>query len=246
MKKVFEPLSSECGVAMIVEILLGVVVLAAIGYAGYSYSVHAKKSPNSPKSSPSASVSTSSDSACLSAYHDSDLCRFAANSTSLAKVSYKGVITDTESGATSQMTLESDGKGDTSLTGTTNGSQFSSVELQNATYVELNGSWVKYPSGTSAPAPTNPTSSMNIGVTASGISYKKIGSSACGSLTCLEYQVVDSSDPSSMQYAWFDTTSYLLREWKNTSSTGTTDMTLSYQPVTISAPASYQTLSTGL
>jgi outer membrane lipoprotein-sorting protein len=90
---------------------------------------------------------------------------------------------------------------------------------------------------------------MNIGVNSSGVTYKKIDTEACGSLTCFKYQITDSASPGSTQYAWFDNGAYLLREWKSSDSSGSsTDMTISYQAISITAPSPVQDYSaaTGL
>jgi outer membrane lipoprotein-sorting protein len=87
---------------------------------------------------------------------------------------------------------------------------------------------------------------MNIGVGSAGITYKEIDTEACGSLTCFKYQISDSASPGTTQFAWFDNQSYLLRQWKYTDNAGnSTDMTISYEPISISAPAQYQTIPTG-
>lgn len=230
----------ERGVAHVIAIVLVAVILVAGGYA--LYKIHASKTAKT--STPSTTTSAAADSSCVATYHDATLCHFASNSTSLAKLSYKGTITENQGGSTSTIVLENDGKGNTTLSGTSNGTTFNSVELSGATYLESNGTWIKYPSGSStATATPNPTSSMNIGVGSAGITYKKIGTAACGKLTCYEYQVIDASAPSTTQYAWFDNSSYLLREWKYTDASGnTTDMTLTYEPITITAPSPVESL----
>jgi outer membrane lipoprotein-sorting protein len=85
---------------------------------------------------------------------------------------------------------------------------------------------------------------MDITVGATGITYKNLGTEACGNLTCYKYQVTTATAAGAKQYVWFDTTSYQLRRWQySDSSTGTTDMAISYQPVTISQPSPVQPLS---
>ncbi len=241
------------GIAMVVELVLVAIVLAAIGYGFYVYHTNmtskspaASKSPT-PTSSTSASSATSADASCVATYHDANLCHFASNSTSLDKMAYKANITETASGQTTTLVLEIDGKGDTSLSGTGGGAQLNSIELAGATYVESGSTWIKYPaSSATTPTTSNPTSSMNIGVGAAGISYKEIDTESCGSLTCFKYQVTDSASPGTTQYAWFDNQSFLLRQWKYTDASGnSTDMNLSYEPITITAPSPVTILPTG-
>jgi outer membrane lipoprotein-sorting protein len=62
-------------------------------------------------------------------------------------------------------------------------------------------------------------------------------------LTCYEYQVSGAA-AGGTQDVWFDTGSYKLREWREADSAGnTTDMTVTYQPVTISAPSPVENFS---
>jgi cytoskeletal protein RodZ len=240
----------ERGITHLLVIVIVVIVVAAIAAVGWKVANKAK--PTTPTSSTSASSSTASttasstsDSSCLAAYHDSNLCKFAANSNTFDKTAYTAKITDVQSGTTSTMTLESDGKGNTDLTGTSGGSTINSITLNGTTYIQNNGSgpWIEYPSGASSPA-SNPTSNMNIGVGSAGITFKAVGTQACGSLTCYKYQIIDSAMPSATQYALFDNSSYKLREWQYSDSNGdSTTMTVSYQAVNITAPSPVESLS---
>lgn len=245
MKKL---LKDELGLAHVLIAVLIVAVLAVVGLVGWKVMNNSKNTSNTTNNSASSggSASTGSsagvDSACLATYHDTNLCHFAAsNTTDLSKVNYTANLTITQPGSgTSTMTLGNDGKGNTSLMGTGNGATFNSVELNGATYVESGTSgWIEYTSGaSSAPTTTDPTSDMNLGVDSTGITYKSLGKSACGSLTCYEYQVTDAAMPDTTQDVWFDTSSYKLREWKAVSTTsGTTDMTVTYGNANITAPS---------
>lgn len=236
---------NEHGIAQILLMALVILVVAGVGFAAWRVM--------SNKSSPKASTTTTTTnkteavaatSSCVATYHDSNLCKFASHA-SLAKIAYSAEITDTSTaGASSTMTLESDGRGDTSLSATSGSQQIDSIEFGGHTYIQNGSTWIEYPSGSSAStAPANPTSGMNL-VLGTGISYTPAGTSPCGSLTCFEYKVTDSAQPTATQYAWFDNQQYLLREWKDVDTTsGTTDMTLSYKAVTISAPTPVESYS---
>ncbi|HUD07375.1 MAG TPA: hypothetical protein VMR34_05820 [Candidatus Saccharimonadales bacterium] len=240
--------SDERGVAHVLYVVLVVIVIAGIGVVGWKVASKHK----SPTSGTSSTASTSSntaaskaaDSTCLATYHDTRICNFASNSTSFAKTAYTAALNITQSGATSTLTLENDGKGNTKLTGSANGQEFNSITLNGVTYVQSGGTgaWIEYPTGTTAPT-TNPTSSMNIGVGSSGVTFKYLGTAACGSLTCYKYQVSDSLMPGTTQYVWFDNSSYQLRQWQATDSSGTTDMTITYGSVNITVPSPVESLS---
>lgn len=235
-------LSNERGVAFITELILAALVIGIIGYVFYTVGV----AKTAKKSNPTATTATTKavDDSCVATFHDADLCHFAAYSTSLDKQSYKATLNTTQAGQASTMVLQSDGKGNTSLSGTGNGATFNSIELAGATYVQGNGVWLKYPSGASAPTPSSPSSNMNIGVSAAGITYKKLGTEHCGNLTCFKYQVMVAATPNITQYVWFDNSSYKLHEWKYDDGSGnSTDMVVTYQAITISAPSPVQDFS---
>lgn len=236
--------SDERGIGHLLVIVLGVVVIAAVGVVGWRVASNNKKTPASSSASTTV-ASTAADTSCLASYHDSRLCSFASNSTSFDKTAYTATITITQSGATSTMTLENDGKGNTDLSGTGSGQVVNAISLDGNNYIQTNGSgpWIEYPAGTSAPA-SNPTSSMNIGVGSTTISYKYIGTATCGSLTCYKYAVTDKLTPAATQTVLFDTSSYKLRQWNYTDGSGnTTDMTITYGSVNITAPTPVETLS---
>jgi outer membrane lipoprotein-sorting protein len=227
------------GIAQILYIILVVVVIIVIGLIGWRVLDKNKKSTNT---SSDVGANNPVSSSCLATYHDSNLCHFSESSTSFNKASYTAKITEVQSGTTSTMTLENDGKGNTELNATSNGQTINSITLNGDTYIENSDSWIKYPSGASA-ATTDPTSGMNIGVGSAGISFKYIDTQACGSLTCYKYQVTDTAAASGTQYVLFDNSSYLLREWLYTDTSGnTTDMSISYGAVNITAPSPVQTL----
>jgi hypothetical protein len=87
------------------------------------------------------------------------------------------------------------------------------------------------------PPQTNPTANLNIAVSESNLSFSYLGTGACGSLICYKYAIADRTQPSAVQDMWFDTTSYKLREWTYHGTTGSTIMTIAYQPVSITAPS---------
>src|SRR5580693_6462639 len=143
---------NERGITHLILIIVLVVVIAAVAAVGWE--VANKPKTKTPVSSTTASsnsnktVSTSTDSSCLAVYHDSNLCKFAGNSNAFEKTAYTAKITNVQNGTTSTMTLESDGKGNTDLTGTSGGSTINSITLNGNSYIQNNGSgaWIEYPS----------------------------------------------------------------------------------------------------
>lgn len=238
----------EQGMGHILLIALIVVVLAVVGGAGYEVSQKNKpKASTNSTTVSSTSPAPASDATCVATYHDANLCKFSANS-DISKIPYTATLTTVNSSGGGTMTLSSDGKGNTSSTLTGNGTTISTIQLAGASYVQTTsgGTWYEYPAGTSTPSSTtsNPTSSMSLAL-GSTVTYKPLGTSACGSLTCYEYSVTTALTPGQTQYVWFDTGQYKLREWKDTDTSGdSTDMKITYPgSVTISKPSPVQSFS---
>ncbi len=182
---------------------------------------------------------------CLSANNnDQHLCNYQKNYAPLSQSSYTSTVNVTSpQGVPSTLTYSSDGKGNTEVVGNSESQQLSSIILSGDTYVKASGSsWVKYPSGdANAPAQFNPTATMDVVVGQSNLTFENLASAPCGSLTCYKYAISDKTQSGESQTIWFDTTSYKVREWQYEGSTGSTTMTISYQPVTITAPSPVST-----
>ena len=239
----------ERGVGHLLMIIVAVLVLAAIGVVGWKVASNKSSNPSSNLSSADKAVSKAKQSSCMTAYHDSKLCSFAAFSTSFNKTAYTATLKATQQGDTgSTFTIKSDGKGNTELVSTGSGQQIDAITLNGTSYIQSNGtgSWIAYPSGTSTPT-LDPTTGMDIGVGSSGLAYKYLGKEACGSLTCYKYQVASSLTPGTTQYVWFDNNSYKLREWSYTDESGNlTDMVVNYSSVNITMPSPVESLTQSL
>jgi hypothetical protein len=246
-------LNNENGLGHILILILVVVVIAGVGFVGYKVANNkstppvstgsSQKSGSNSSSGQSSTSTLATDASCLASYHDANLCHFASNSANFDKTAYVATITETSpQGVASNMTLSSDGKGNTSLVAMSGGQQLSTVSLSGNTYIQTGTgtTWLEYPAGTAGnpSESSNPTSAMNIGVGSNGITFKAEGTASCGSLTCYKYEILDSAQPGTTQSALFDTKSYKLREWQESDSTsGTTTMDITYQAVNIVAPS---------
>ncbi len=67
--------------------------------------------------------------------------------------------------------------------------------------------------------------------------YKKIGTEACGKLTCFKYQVIEPEAKESTQYIWFDNKDYQIRRQLTQTGANSSDQSFSYDKFTISAPS---------
>ncbi|PJE65430.1 hypothetical protein COU91_01650 [Candidatus Saccharibacteria bacterium CG10_big_fil_rev_8_21_14_0_10_47_8] len=236
--------NEQQGIAHLLLIVLIAVVVAGIGFAAWRVSSN-KKASNGTSSATTAVADKTVQDACNKQLNDKDFCKFASNY-KLTGVSYHSVITTVASGKTSTISMDVDGKDNSSMVTSGAGKETAAfISLNKATYMkdESSGSWLKYPAAdsTTAPKETDPSSDIKIdssNLTENNtISYKSLGKEACGKLTCFKYQVVDSQNPGTTQYIWFDTKDYMMQRWSSKDANGSTDMTFTYKSVTIKEPS---------
>ncbi len=240
---------NQQGIAHIIILVLALIVIGAVAGVGYEVMSKARTSSNSTTSTTAVKTNTAIDSKCLATYHDNNLCRFSTNASALNNSSYVASLTiESPSGETSTIALKNDGKGNTELTTTGGGQTFNTISLNGNSYIQTGGSstWTEYPAGVQSPTlQVNPSSKLDLATDTPNLTFKAIGKSACGSLSCYKYQLTDSSTPDKTQYILFDNHSYLLREWQaSDSTTGKVDMKMNYQAVNITAPSPVQVFKT--
>lgn len=229
---------NQRGFAHLGLIVLVAVVVAVAGVAFWKVS-------SNKDSSTTTAASKAAQSACEKSINDKDFCKFASH-TDIVKAVYVATAKSVTSDGTSTMTIKADGKNNSDMTITQDGVDISRfISLDGATYTKTPDSdtWIKYPAASSAtPQDTNPTSDIKVdynNITENNtLSYKNLGKEACEKLTCLKYQIVDTTSADTTQYIWFDTKDYLLRRWSSSDSSGSNDMTFTYpSSVTISTPS---------
>jgi hypothetical protein len=228
----------ERGIGHFLLAFLIIAVIAAVGIVGYRV-MHKAKTPED-KTSKSKSLTDMAN--CVKFYHDKTLCNFAVNNADLANLAYTAVDNSVDSeGQTGQITIKNDGKGSTEISSKIGYQTYDSITIGNIVYVNGNNSgWIKYASN--APAVTDPTDNLKTDFSKPGtakdqqIQYKNLGKEKCGKDTCIKYQVIDPK-AAGTNYIWISTSTYRLARWNNQTSSGTSDMAISYGPVTITAPA---------
>jgi hypothetical protein len=234
----------ENGIGQALIIVIIVVVLAVAG--GIIWQSTKKNSNTTTGTAISKPVVSST---CLQSFKDNALCAFAEH-TNISSQQYvaKGTATLTN-GTTSTFTVLNDGKGNTEVTYSSAGKQISSIRLNGVGYVQGSpgSSWLEYSNAGvgQATATPNPTSGFNLNFTTAtpkDVMVTKQGTVACGSLTCKKYRVAVSSEPSGIQYVYFDTKDYMLRQWTSTNPSNGIDvnLTFNYQPITITKPSPIQ------
>jgi outer membrane lipoprotein-sorting protein len=238
--------NDQRGLAHLMLVVIIVVVVGGIGLVGWRVMSTQKDKNSSTKSSTVSSVVSDSAAlaACLKEVNDKNLCKF-ASSYKMDGVAYHAKFTTTGSDGTSTSEMDTDSKTNTSMTTTQGGKELmASISLNGTTYIkdEASNTWLKYPpADNSAPKTDNPTSDVKVDSSditeKNTVTYKALGKEACGNLTCYKYQVVDTTQPKSEQFIWFDTKDYRLQRWTSKDDQGTTDMTLTYKSVNIKAPS---------
>jgi hypothetical protein len=242
---------SESGLGQIFIVAIIIVVLAVAGVLIWSLT---KNSNNNSSSNSTTSTANTADvnSNCQNYYHDSILCAF-ANHIGLSAYSYTASGTATSStGTQSSFTFANDGKGNREITYTSSAGKLSMIVLDGSEYIQSGSdtTWLEY-SGSNISSATpvpDPTSNFNLSFSSTELakySFAKEGTVACGRLSCVKYKVNIVASPAITQYVYFDTSSYLLRQWTyNDPATGVSvNSNLSYQAVTITKPSPVQQVS---
>jgi len=228
------------------------IIVVLVGGGVVAYEATKKSTPNSPTTVSQKASTATVASACLKSYNDSQLCAFAEH-TNIASQQYVAIGTATiVNGTSPTFTVSNDGKGNREVTYGYNGQEISSITLNGITYIQEGSgtTWLEYTaSSTVAASAPNPTSGFDLNFntsTPAGVSVTKVGTSACGSLTCYDYKVVDVATPTTTAYVYFDTHDYLLRHWTSSDSTTgvNVNLTFTYKSVTITKPSPVQQITT--
>jgi outer membrane lipoprotein-sorting protein len=243
-------LSDQRGIGLIIEIILGAVVLAVIGLAVMQF-VKARHSGAGTSIIP---AKVTLNSKCD--YNDPDLCKFVNNWKVTKDYSIKGTA-PSSAGTTSQVQYDISGDDKFRMTSTTGGKEeYALVYIGDTSYTKdlADGKWWVQTSAKATEKDSlkngiefkidekSDTTAQTADVKTQ---YKAAGKEACGKLTCFKYEVIEPSSPDK-QYIWFDNRDYLLRRMQTVSSdTGTSDMTFSYDKVTITAPTPTKTVAPG-
>lgn len=246
------PIKDERGISRVLlvgGIVIGLVVIGAVVW------LLTKSSPNtnSPSSNTATTVNNSVLTACLNAYHDSELCSFAGN-LNIFNSAWTSTGTASNSNVSANFIMENDGKGNNQISYTTATRQVSEITLGNNEYVQIGAgtTWTEYPVG-SASIPSsvlsNPESYFNLsiaGKTASDYVFTKIGTAACGNQNCVEYELLVTSKPNLTQYVYFNPTTRMLMKWvySNSVTNSSINITLTYGPVNITVPSPVQSATT--
>jgi outer membrane lipoprotein-sorting protein len=223
------------GVAHLALIVVGVVVLAGIGFAAW-------RLMDKKKVEDAATSTVEKLNAADCTYDDKDLCKFFTSYKEHSN--YKVDITNTAPGGTKTTALfEAEGTEKSHVISNSDVGSFELIVIGKVTYTKASdGTWWKqtqkddkpneyteeYKSDLKEPSKDAPEAEQS--------QYKKIGTEACGELTCFKYQVVDPKNSDQTQFIWFDTKEYQLRRQTMEDKDGKSDQTFAYSGVNIKEP----------
>ena len=213
------------------RLIIIIVVLALIG-GGIAVATRGNDKNKSADNSSKASSQTSSS-------------QPAANSNSFAPVSTEGqpFVATISSDGTTQGTIQSDGKGNTSYESTQNGTTTRIVYTSDAYYICTGSTCYKYVLGASSPVSFNPSDYQytkdKLTGYKSGATYK--GKQSCPAGTCDVWSVSNAGVTSSL---FIDSKSKLISQVESSLNGKTTKITYEFKAVTIDVPTNAQTLPT--
>lgn len=248
MKKVNLREENGAGHIVIILAVVVIVVLAAVGYLVWSK----QKDKTDSKSGASVSLTKeqkdaadASTVACQKEVNDKDFCKWATNYEVL--LIDKSPYTATITAENSSTVLKSDGKGNSYMGSTSSVGKSEYIIFDGTTYLKNPGddSWYRFPKSedTKDTTPTTkseqPSFDFNKEVTTNDTktAYKRVGKEACGSLTCIKFQIVDSEKPNDSTSVWFDTKDYVTRKIETISDGQKSTITYDYGSVSISIPS---------
>jgi len=175
--------------------------------------------------------------------YDKDVCKyFAAMMTAYSQP----LVMKTTTGS-DVSTVKMDGKGNMDIIGTKNGKEDNAmIVLDKTTYIKdyKDNTWLKMTASDDAekgkaslfdPAAVVEEFKKQAEDTVNQMTIKKLGEEACGSLSCLKYQM-DEPTYKTTSTVWFDTKAYKSRKMETGLNGSITTIEYSYENVTIVAP----------
>jgi len=217
-------------------------ILLVLGVGGYIYF----QQKSSPLVSPE--IKKAQQEMLANCKYDKDFCKYAANGIVAMSRGYTMTSESTYNGKKSKMILKSDGKENSESVSYTDGKEEGSfISLNKTTYMKGPGEtvWTEYP-------PTKDEGGKQTGTfdfealkkelgdttkeVADTLVVKKVGTEACGKLTCSVFEMTEKGTNSTIKI-WVDTKEYFARKMETSSKEGVNTITFEYGPVTITEPS---------
>lgn len=218
-------------------------LLLILGVGGYMYFQQKSSPPISPE------IKKAQQEMLANCKYDKDFCKYAANGIVAMSRGYTMTSESTYSGKKSKMILKSDGKENSESVSYTDGKEEGSfISLNKTTYMKGPGEtvWTEYPpvkdeTGKQTGNPLNFEGLKKDLVDATKeaadtLIVKKVGTEACGKLTCTVFEMTEKTTNSTTKI-WVDTKEYFARKMETSSKEGISTITFEYGPVIITKPS---------
>jgi len=176
---------------------------------------------------------------------DIDFCKYMVNGVAAMTGGYTMTNESRYYGKVSNMTIKTDGKGNSESTTYIDGKETGRyISLNKITYTKGPGEtvWTEFPP-TKDEAGNQMTNLFDfeglkkqLRDTADTLVVKKIGTEACGKLTCFVFEMTEKTTDSTTKI-WVDTKEYLARKGETKTKEGTGLLVFEYGPVTIIKPS---------
>jgi len=225
-----------------VGIVLAIVVIAAVGGAGYF--VWHKNQAKTPEAMATKAIQDAIKNAKCD-YNDKDLCKFF--SSWKAQGSYSVLSTSEADGQKTTTNMQVEGN-DAHIT-VSGAVTYDVISIGQDTYTKAaDGTWWKQTTANDTATQYKDNAKVDLKdpdtttTAASKVTYTKLGKEKCGNLTCFKYQEVDPGDAKTTTLLWFDDHDYQLRRTQTTNEGGTFDATYSYNSVKVGVPSPVKVL----
>lgn len=233
---------NDQGNSLLVVVII-IVVLAVVGGVGY-YVWHKKQTNNNTTTGTNSAISKQELAAACS-LTDKNICKFYTAWKNINSYSIQSTSTVNGQQETTNMDYSSPNKYHITISSPA----YETITIGDVVYTKASdGTWWKQqPSQQSA---QKATSNVNVNFqdpntnasANTSTSYKLVGQEACGNLTCYKYQYTAPDSSNSTQYIWFDTKDFRLRKISVQSADTNYTATVSYNSVTVNAPANAKDL----
>lgn len=218
------------------------IVVAVIALAGGAYFFNQKKQPGMVENKEQKAAVQEMLANCK---YDKDFCTYmAAQAKSMAGGVTITTTSQVEKFGTSTSEMKIDGSENMEINSYKDGKLESSmIVFEKVSYIkDTDGSWYSLNTPNPQDSESNQGTIEEIKNTYSeenlDMQVKKVGSEACGNLTCDKYEMINVvGEQSSTTYAWIDTKEHLARKMEFAFEGGSSTMEYKYESVKISKPS---------
>lgn len=180
---------------------------------------------------------------CMAEVKDKKFCKFSAHVKKMGD--YKLTLKATTADGVSSYEVSGSKDGNIQMAVNVDGKEVGNMVVFNGTtYSEdlTDSTWIKY--GSSA---ANKPEAFDLkkeigkngfkGDKGQKFVYKNLGRVACGNMSCYKYQIIDTQSTATQTFLLFDDLQFLLRSLTTGDSSGSSEITMTYEGVSIVQPA---------